>query len=172
MYKPKNLNNSTVVEEPVEEVKIDESDIEDFLKESEVEADNWIDLNVQELIDRNETFKIKWLQLSDDDLFQWLNLQDEMITKASNLKSTYLEQKLAMDRDKALRTLELKQEKDENWKWYTEKWIEALIKKEFFEKDFDLTVIKTTCDLLVQKAWIITEYVNIVKMNKKAAFSI
>lgn len=128
--------------------------------------------DIQAYLDQHEAFKKKWLQLIDEDLFNWLGLQDIMMTEASNLKSMYYEQKLEIDRDKALRTLELKAEKDENWKWYTEKWIEALIKKEFFEKDLEQNVLKTTYELLIQKASTIVEYINIVKMNKKSNFSI
>lgn len=128
-------------------------------------------LLIEELLNEHENYKKKWLQLSDDDLFNWIGLQDLMITKASNLKSEYLEKKLQIDKDKAMRVLELKTEKDDDWKKVTEKWIEAIIKKEFFERDLDISTSKTICELLIQKAGVITEFVNIVKMNKKANFS-
>lgn len=130
-----------------------------------------MELLTQELIDQHEAFKMKGLQLSDDDLFNRIWLQDLMLTKASNMKAKYLEDKLVIDKDKALRTLELKNEKDEDWKKPTERWIEAMIKKEFHEKDLNQLVAKATYELLLQKASTITEFVNVVKMNKKASFS-
>lgn len=144
--------------------------LEEFLWEETKKEQT--DKKIQEYLDQHEAFKKKWLQLIDEDLFNWLWLQDIMITEASNMKSLYYEQKLEIDRDKALRTLELKAEKDENWKAYTEKWIEAIIKKEFFEKDLDQNVLKATYELLMQKASTIVEFINIVKMNKKSNFSI
>jgi hypothetical protein len=35
--------------------------------------------------------------LTNDDLFNWMCLQDEMITVSSNLKSEYAEKKIRMD---------------------------------------------------------------------------
>lgn len=71
-------------------------------------------MTIQEMLDKNEEFKKKGLQLNEDDLFNWLTLQDDMITESSNLKGKYLENKLQIDKDKAVRSMELKAEKDEN----------------------------------------------------------
>lgn len=128
--------------------------------------------NIQALLDKHEAFKIKWLQLSDDDLFQWIWLQDTMITEVSNMKSEYLENKLKIEKDKSIRTLEMKADIDEKWKAPTDKWIEAVLKQEFFERDLNQNVLKTSYELLSQKLATITEFVNIVKMNKKGNFSI
>ena len=128
--------------------------------------------NIQALLDKHEAFKLKWLQLSDDDLFQWIWLQDTMITEVSNMKSEYLENKLKIEKDKSIRTLEMKADIDEKWKAPTDKWIEAVLKQEFFERDLNQNVLKTSYELLSQKLQTITEFVNIVKMNKKGAFSI
>ena len=54
--------------------------------------------NIQDLIDRHETFKVKGLMLSNDDLFNRLSLQDEMVTVVSNLKAEYLEKKLKLEK--------------------------------------------------------------------------
>lgn len=129
-------------------------------------------VNIQELLDKHEAFKLKWLQLSDDDLFQWIWLQDTMISEVSKMKAEYLEQKLAIDKDKALRSIEMKAEVDDKWKAPTDKWIEAVLKQEFFQKDLDQNVLKTSYELLAQKLQTITEFVNIVKLNKKWNFSI
>ena len=71
-----------------------------------------------------------------------------------------------------MRILEMKADVDEKWKAPTERWIEAKIKQEFFDQDLEITTSKTVYELLIQKAGVITEFVNIVKMNKKANFSI
>jgi len=76
--------------------------------------ENPIQFNLQKLLDRHEVFKLKGLQLSNEDLFNWVALQDDMITEASNLKTKYLEDKQELEKDKSLRTIELKQDKDED----------------------------------------------------------
>jgi len=128
--------------------------------------------DIQALLDKHETFKLKWLQLTDDDLFNRIALQDTMISEVSNMKSEYLEEKLKIDKDKAIRTLEMKAEVDDKWKAPTDKWIEAVLKQEFFQRDLDQNVLKTSYELLAQKLQTITDFVNIVKMNKKWNFSI
>ena len=119
------------------------------------------------MLDKNEEFKKKGLQLNEDDLFNRLILQDDMITESSNLKGKYLENKLQIDKDKALRSMELKAEVDEKGKAMTDKQIEARLKQEFYEKDLDQTVLKASYELLYQRAQTITEFINIVKMNSK-----
>lgn len=122
---------------------------------------------IQKLLDKNEEYKKKWLQLTEDDLFNRLVLQDEMITESSKLKSKYLEEKLLSDKEKALRSIELKATKDESWKGITEKVVDSIIRKEFYEKDLDQLATKATYELLYQRAQTITEYINIVKMNNR-----
>ena len=133
--------------------------------------ENPIQFNLQKLLDRHEVFKLKGLQLSNEDLFNWVALQDDMITEASNLKTKYLEDKQELEKDKSLRTIELKQDKDEDWKKFTEKRIEAVIKQEFSQRDLDLAVAINVYNLLLKKAELITEYINVVKLNNKANFS-
>ena len=130
-----------------------------------------MEFNIQELFDRHEKFKLKWLQLTDEDLFDWIRLQDDMITMVWDMKSKYLENKLKIEKDKGLKVLELKNERDEEWKKFTEKWIEAVIKQEFFQDDLDQNVLKTSYELVWDKLKTITEFVNIVKMNKKWSLS-
>jgi len=130
-----------------------------------------MEFNIQELFDRHEKFKLKWLQLTDEDLFDWIRLQDDMITMVWDMKSKYLENKLRIEKDKGLKVLELKNERDEEWKKFTEKWIEAVIKQEFFQDDLDQNVLKTSYELVWDKLKTITEFVNIVKMNKKWSLS-
>ena len=130
-----------------------------------------MEFNIQELFDRHEKFKLKWLQLTDEDLFDWIRLQDDMITMVWDMKSKYLENKLKIEKDKGLKVLELKNERDEEWKKFTEKWIEAVIKQEFFQDDLDQNVLKTSYELVWDKLKTITEFVNIVKMNNKWSLS-
>jgi len=122
---------------------------------------------IQKLLDKNEEYKKKWLQLTEDDLFNWLVLQDEMITESSNMKAEYLEKKLQSDKDKALKSLELKAVQDEKGKGLTEKQIDAIIKKDFFDSDIKQGALKATYELLYQRAQTITEFINIVKMNNR-----
>jgi len=128
--------------------------------------------NIQELLDKHEAFKLKWLQLTDDDLFNWIALQDTMITEVSNMKSEYLEKKLKYDKEKSIKTLEMKADVDEKWKAPTDKWIDAVLRQEFFQQDLDQSVLKTSYELLQQKAGTITEFVNIVKLHMKQDYSI
>jgi hypothetical protein len=69
--------------------------------------------------------------------------------------------------------MELKMQKDENWKTAnTDKFIEQLLKSEFYLQDLELATLKATADLLYWKAQTITDLVNVVKLNKKADFTI
>ena len=129
--------------------------------------------DVQSLLDRHEAFKLKGLQLTDEDLFNWLALMDEIITVTSNMKAEYLENKLALDKDKAVKSIELKMERDENGKTVnTDKMIEALIKNEYYEQDLEQTTLKNTYELLYQRAGVINDLVNVVKLHKKADFTL
>lgn len=128
--------------------------------------------NVAELLKRHEDFKAKGLQLSDEDLFNRLSLLDEIILVSSNMKAEYLEQKLAIDKDKALKTIELKMEKNADGKANTDKMIEAYIKNEFYEQDLEQITLKNTYELLYQRAGVINDLVNVVKLHKKADFTL
>jgi hypothetical protein len=79
---------------------------------------------------------------------------------------------LKIEKDKSLKTLEMKSQLDDKWKAPTDKWIEAVLNPEFVQQDLDQNVLKTSYELLAQKLQTITEFVNIVKMNKKWNFSI
>ena len=108
-----------------------------------------MEINVQDILDRHEAYKLKGLQLTNDDLFNWLCLQDEIITHVCNMRSTYTEKKLKLDKDKALRGMELKLEKDGNGKTVnTDSFIEKKIKNEFYLQDLELATLKATSDLL------------------------
>ena len=128
---------------------------------------------IEQLMARHEAFKQKGMLLSNDDLFNWIILQDEMITLSSNLKAEYLETKLRNDVDKWKRMLELKTMLDDKGKKiHTESTADWVLRQEFLEKDTQQQTLKTMYELLFQKAQLITEYINIIKLNNKALFTI
>ena len=125
------------------------------------------------MIQRHENFKQKGLMLTNDDLFDWMCLQDEMITISSNLKSEYTENKIRMDAEKWQRMIELKLELDENWKKvYTDSTANSKIDNEYMDEDIEQATRKVQYELLYSKAQTITEFINIVKLNNKALFTI
>lgn len=111
--------------------------------------------------------------LTNEDLFDRMCLQDEMITVSSNLKSAYAEKKLYMEAEKWQRRIELKLELDDNWKkMYTDATAESKINNEYLDEDIEQSVRKSQYELLYNKAMTITEFINIVKLNNKALFTI
>jgi len=69
---------------------------------------------IDALLERHEILKLKWLQLWEQDLFNWVTLWEEMADCITELRSTYQEQKQANDTQKGKRMIELKAEK---WNW-------------------------------------------------------
>ena len=45
---------------------------------------------ITNLLDRYEAFKLKWLQINEQDMFDFLKLQDEIDDKIIELKSKYV----------------------------------------------------------------------------------
>ena len=130
-------------------------------------------MNVQEIIDKYESFKLKWFQMTEQDLFDRLQLQDTIQDKVIEMKSEYLEKKLEFDRDYWLRLVELKELKDEFWKKrYTDTTAKAIADKEFFDKEIGLITQKAVYENLMNKANNIVEYINIIKIAIKKDFTI
>lgn len=130
-------------------------------------------MNVQEIIDKYESFKLKWFQMTENDLYERLKLQDVIQDKVIEMKSEYLEKKLEFDRDYWLRLVELKEVKDESWKKrYTDTTAKAICDKEFFEKEIWLITQKAVYENLMNKANNIVEYINIIKIAIKKDFTI
>ena len=127
-------------------------------------------MTIEQMLKIHEDFKSKGLSISEEDMLDRLNLREDMITEASNLKAKNIEEKMALDKDKAKRILELKAFKDENWKWLTEKTIEGNLKVDFFDRELEIVSQKATADLLQSKAETIIEYINVIKLNKKISF--
>mgnify|MGYP003294744060 CR=1 FL=1 len=69
---------------------------------------------IETLIKKHEAFKLKGLDLTVADMFSWIELKELMKFKAIELKSQAVETKAALEKDKALRTLELKAETTED----------------------------------------------------------
>lgn len=128
---------------------------------------------ITNLLDRYEAFKLKWLQINEADMFEFLKLQDEIEDKVVELKSSYANDELIFDRDYWLRLVELKWIKDsEGKKRYTDATAKAICDNEFFEKELDLIVKKATYENLQNKAKKIVDYINIVKLAVRKDFSI
>ena len=130
-------------------------------------------MNVQEIIDKYEAFKKKWLKLNEQDMFDRLELQDVIEDKVIELKSEYLEEKLVFDRDYWLKLIELKDQKDDQWKKiFTDATAKAMCDQEFFERELWLITKKATYEMLYNKANNVVEYINIIKLSMKKDFTI
>lgn len=130
-------------------------------------------MSIQEILEKYESFKKKWLKLNEQDLFERLELQDVLQDKIIEIKSKYMEDKLIFDRDYWLRLIELKDVKDEKWKKiYTDVIAKAKVDIEFFDREVALITAKATYEMLYNKANNIVEYINIVKLAVKKDFSI
>ena len=165
--------NVNVSSEPAIQIAVTDTVADNAAPEETEEIEEPSKYNVWDLLARHEEFKKKGLQLTVDDLYNWICLQDEIIGVVSQMKAEYSEKKLEQDKEKAVRWIELKAEKDENGKTVnTDKMIEQLLKIEFNTQDLDQLVLKNTYELLQQRGNVITDLVNIVKLNMKTDFSI
>lgn len=130
-------------------------------------------MSIQEILDQYESFKLKWLKLNEQDMYDFLALQDTIQDKIIELKSAYLEDKLVFDRDYWLKLVELKEQKDKDWKkLFTDTTAKAICDKEFFERELALIQAKATYEMLINKASTIIEYINVIKLAFKKDFTI
>ena len=127
------------------------------------------EFNIQNLLDTHEKFKLKWLQdLTIEDLFEWVKLKEDMVTRLTEMSSYYMETKLELDKKKWEKMIFLKWELDENGKKrYTDTTAQAIINDEFYQDDINQLTLKATIDLLKGKVQNIIEYVNLVKYYMK-----
>lgn len=125
--------------------------------------------DIDNLLDTHEKFKLKWLQdLTIEDLFEWVKLKEDMVTKLTEMSSYYMETKLELDKKKWEKMIFLKWELDENGKKrYTDTTAQAIINDEFYQEDIDQLTLKASIDLLKGKVQNIIEYVNLVKYYMK-----
>lgn len=130
-------------------------------------------MNIQEIIDKYESFKKKWLKLNEQDMFDRLELQDTIQDKVIEIKSKYLEDKLVFDRDYWLRLIELKDQKDKDWKKiFTDTTAKAFVDNEFYERELALITAKATYENLMNKASNVIEYINVIKLSMRKDFTI
>ncbi len=128
---------------------------------------------ITDLLDRYEAFKLKGLQINEQDMFEFLKLQDEIDDKVVELKSKYSEDQVEYERDYWLRLVELKALKDSDWKKrYTDATAKAICDNEFYNRELDLIVMKATYENLINKSKKIVEYINVVKIALRKDFSI
>ena len=127
------------------------------------------EFNIQNLLDNHEKFKLKWLQdLTIEDLFEWVKLKEDMVTRLTEMSSYYMETKLELDKKKWEKMIFLKWELDENGKKrYTDTTAQAIINDEFYQDDINQLTLKASIDLLKGKVQNIIEYVNLVKYYMK-----
>lgn len=129
-------------------------------------------MDVQNLLDRFEAFKLKWLQLNEQDIHDWLSLKDDINDAVIELESKFLEWDALYDRDYWLRLVELKEKKDlEGKKRYTDATAKAICDNEFFDRKIDLIVMKETYKKLMKKSELIEPYTNAVKFYLRRDFS-
>lgn len=128
---------------------------------------------IEEMVEQHEVYKLKWLQLNEDDLWNWTMLQEKMEDKVIELRSLYMEEKNQCDTDKWIRLLELKSMLDENGKkQYTDSTADGVIKQEFKQRETDISIHKLQADLLINKAQAVERYVNLIKLHMKKDFTI
>lgn len=130
-------------------------------------------INIQNLLDRFEAFKKKWLQLNEQDIHDWLDLCDDINDTIIELESMYLEEDALMDKDKWLRLIQLKEETGSDWKKsYTDALAKAKIDIEMYDRKIQQIYKKETCKRLTKKAELIEPYTNSVKLYLRRSFSI
>lgn len=145
-----------------------EFDVEDILKPYQKN-----DEVINQMIMKHESFKKKWFLLTDSDLFDWLALSEDMECKAIELMSLYEEEKSENDVLKWERMIELKSQLDENWKKkHTDSTADAHIRKEFQQRDNEISISKLQAKELYAKSSKVEQYINIVKIHMKKDYSI
>jgi hypothetical protein len=116
---------------------------------------------IEEMLEQHEIFKEIWVWMWVETIFEWLKLKEEMERKAWELRSEYAENKIRLDKDKAIRYSEIKNIPEK----ITDKAVDSLIKKEYMEKEINQNVLKTQSDLLLDTAKNIELYTNTIKLN-------
>lgn len=132
--------------------------------------------NIEKLFKKHEDLKLKWLRLTEDDLFNWVILWESILDENTNCKSKYQEEKQQNDVEEWLRFIELQNEKIEivdkkgevtQKNRYTIDSAKAVLWQLFFEQRHNLQASKLIAELLQNKATVIWEYINIVKLTMR-----
>lgn len=122
------------------------------------------DYDFTKLIDKHESFKLKFGDLKIEDLFEWVKLKEEMVVMAINMDSELSEKKITLNNEKWKRMIELKLELWPDWrKKHTESTAQWVINLEFVEQDLALEKLKNAMKVLNERAKNIIEYVNLSK---------
>ena len=130
-------------------------------------------MNIQDLLDRFEAFKLKGLQLNEQDIHDWLDLRDEINDTVIELESKYLEWEAMYERDYWLRLVELKEIKlSDGKKKYTDATARGRCDDEFFDRRLEQIITKETQKRLQKKAELCEHYINAVKLYLKKNFTI
>ena len=120
------------------------------------------------MLEQHEIFKEIWVWMWVETIFEWLKLKEEMERKAWELRSEYAENKIRLDKDKAIRYSEIKNIPEK----ITDKAVDSLIKKEYMEKEINQNALKTQSDLLLDTAKNIELYTNTIKLNIRTTTNI
>lgn len=123
---------------------------------------------IDEMLEQHEIFKEIWVWMWVETIFEWLKLKEEMERKAWELRSEYAENKIRLDKDKAIRYSEIKNIPEK----ITDKAVDSLIKKEYMEKEINQNALKTQSDLLLDTAKNIELYTNTIKLNIRTTTNI
>ena len=123
---------------------------------------------IDEMLEQHEIFKEIWVWMWVETIFEWLKLKEEMERKAWELRSEYAENKIRLDKDKAVRYSEIKNIPEK----ITDKAVDSLIKKEYMEKEINQNALKTQSDLLLDTAKNIELYTNTIKLNIRTTTNI
>ena len=146
---------------------IETFEVEELLQKQDSNAKE-----VEAMIQKHEEFKMKWLRLNEQDLFDWVALWEEMECKAIELKSLFEEEKAENDVKKWERLIELKLMLDWNGKKiHTDSTADAHIKKEFKQRESEISIHKLQANQLLAKATKVENYINIVKIRMKKDFT-
>ena len=145
-----------------------EFDVEEILQPQQHNAKD-----VDEMIAKHESFKAKWLMLNDEDMFNRVALWEAMKDKITELKSLYYEEKQENDKQKWIRLIELKSMLDDKWKKiHTDSTADANIKKEFQQRDNEISISKLQAKQLFAKSSKVEQYINIVKIHMKKDYTV
>lgn len=123
---------------------------------------------IEEMLEQHEIFKEIGVWMWVETIFEWLKLKEEMERKAWELRSEYAENKIRLDKDKAIRYSEIKNIPEK----ITDKAVDSLIKKEYMDKEINQNVLKTQSDLLLDTAKNIELYTNTIKLNIRTTTNI
>lgn len=123
---------------------------------------------MDELIKKHEYYKSLGISMWVDEIYERIKLKEDMELKAWEMESLYSENKIRLEKDKAVRGAELK-----SWaEKVTEKTVDGILKQEFMEKDLEQNALQTGYKLLLKVAKNIELYTNIVKLNIKTTTNI